>query len=214
MFLFVCFLSIKALAHYHAAISIDINSIESHEHTNNKRDEFQLNNNNSFALSDLTSDINVSPCALKKAHIKESLVYFEESMRLQRMSRDLKVNIYTQCQKYDAKNVLKSKSVWFFLSLQNKVSLTKILKEGSLKATIESECIDEELQNNNFNEDDTFEMIDATVTPSSKFILSLTDPDFTAYKVIYLTANRVQYCRRSKYGENGCRKSSESKFHN
>lgn len=83
-----------ALAHYHAAISIDINSIESHEHehSNNKRDEFQLNNNNSFALSDLTSDINVSPCALKKTHIKESLGCFEESMRLQRMSRDLKVN--------------------------------------------------------------------------------------------------------------------------
>lgn len=66
---------------------------------------------------------------------------------------------------------------------QNKVSLTKILKEGKLKAIVESECIDEELQNNNFNEDDTFDMIDATVTPSSKFILSLTDPDFTAYKV-------------------------------
>lgn len=66
---------------------------------------------------------------------------------------------------------------------QNKVSLTKILKEGSLKAIIESECIDEELKNNNFNEDDTFDMYDATVTPSSKFILSLTDPDFTAYKV-------------------------------
>lgn len=48
---------------------------------------------------------------------------------------------------------------------------------------IESECIDEELKNNNFNEDDTFDMIDVTVTPSSKFILSLTDPDFTAYKV-------------------------------
>lgn len=63
------------------------------------------------------------------------------------------------------------------------MSLTKILKEGSLKAIIESECIDEELKNNNFNEDDTFDMYDATVTPSSKFILSLTDPDFTAYKV-------------------------------
>lgn len=51
---------------------------------------------------------------------------------------------------------------------------------------IESECINEELTNNNFNEDDTFDMVqyDATVTPSSKFILSLTDPDFTAYKVL------------------------------
>lgn len=65
------------------------------------------------------------------------------------------------------------------------MSLTKILKEGSLKAMIESECINEELKFNNFNEDDTFDMIDATVRPSSKFILSLTDPDFTAYKVHY-----------------------------
>lgn len=48
---------------------------------------------------------------------------------------------------------------------------------------IESECIGEELKDNNINEDDTFDMIDVTVTPSSKFILSLTDPDFTAYKV-------------------------------
>lgn len=60
------------------------------------------------------------------------------------------------------------------------------MKESSLKALIETECIDEELQNNNFNEDDTFDMIEATVTASSKFILSLTDPDFTAYKVIYM----------------------------
>lgn len=72
----------------------------------------------------------------------------------------------------------------FFLISQNKVSLTKILKEGNLKAMIESECIDEELKNNNFNEDDTFDMVDVTVRPSSKFILSLTDPDFTAYKVL------------------------------
>lgn len=63
-----------------------------------------------------------------------------------------------------------------------------MLKESSIKAIIESECIDEELKINNFNEDDTFDMIDlsVTITPSSKFILSLTDPDFTAYKVQYL----------------------------
>lgn len=79
-----------ALAHYHAAISIDVNDTKSHE--NSKRDEFRLNNNNSFALSDLTTDTDVSPCALKKTHIKESLACFEEAMRLQRMSRDLKVS--------------------------------------------------------------------------------------------------------------------------
>ncbi|XP_031627706.1 rhophilin-2-A [Contarinia nasturtii] len=145
----------KALAHYHAAISIDINNTKTQE--NSKRDEFRLSNNNSFALSDLTNDTDVNPCALKKGHIKESITCYEEALRLQRMSRDLK----------------------------NKVSLTKMLKESSLKAMIESECIDEELKNNDFNEDDTFDMIDlsVTVTPSSKFILSLTDPDFTAYKI-------------------------------
>ena len=79
------------------------------------------------------------------------------------------------------KSFLNSRS--FFSFRQNKVSLTKILKESNLKAMIESECIGEELKDNNFNEDDTFDMIDVTVTPSSKFILSLTDPDFTAYKV-------------------------------
>lgn len=63
------------------------------------------------------------------------------------------------------------------------MSLTKILKESSLKASVEFGCIDEELKDNNFNDDDTFDMFEATVTASSKFILSLTDPDFTAYKV-------------------------------
>lgn len=79
------------MAHYHAAISIDINNTKSHE--NSKRDEFRLNNNNSFALSDLTNDTDVNPCALKKAHIKESIACYEEALRLQRMSRDLKVNM-------------------------------------------------------------------------------------------------------------------------
>lgn len=86
---FLLYMTQTALAHYHAAISIDINNTKSHE--NSKRDEFQLNNNNSFALSDLTNDTDVNPCALKKAHIKESVACYEEAMRLQRMSRDLKV---------------------------------------------------------------------------------------------------------------------------
>lgn len=77
------------------------------------------------------------------------------------------------------------------------MSLTKILKEGSLKAAIESECINEELKINNFNEDDTFDMIDATVTPSSKFILSLTDPDFTAYKVYFYSRTTTHQHHKS-----------------
>lgn len=82
------FLVTTALAHYHAAISIDINDTISNE--DNKR-EFRHYNNNSIGLSDLTNDTDVSPCALKKAHIKESIACHEEAQRLQRMSRDLKV---------------------------------------------------------------------------------------------------------------------------
>lgn len=77
-----------ALAHYHAAISIDIHDPITNE--DNKR-EFQHYNNNSIGLSDLSNDVDVNPCALKKAHIKEAVACHEEAQRLQRMSRDLKV---------------------------------------------------------------------------------------------------------------------------
>lgn len=80
------------MAHYHAAISINIIDTKSNS-KHNKRDEFQHNNNNTIDLSDLTNDIDVNPCALKKAHIKESIACHEEAQRLQRMSRDLKVKI-------------------------------------------------------------------------------------------------------------------------
>lgn len=79
-----------ALAHYHAAISIDISDTKSNG--NSKQNEFRHNNNNKIDLSDLTNDIDVNPCALKKAHIKESIACNEEAQRLQRMSRDLKVS--------------------------------------------------------------------------------------------------------------------------
>lgn len=79
---------ITALAHYHAAISIDINDPIINE--DSKR-EFQHYNNNSIALSDLSNDVDVNPCALKKAHIREAVACHEEAKRLQRMSRDLKV---------------------------------------------------------------------------------------------------------------------------
>lgn len=81
----ICF---TALAHYHAAISIDINDPIANE--DSKR-EFRHYNNNSIALSDLSTDADVHPCALKKAHIKEAIACHEEAQRLQRMSRDLKV---------------------------------------------------------------------------------------------------------------------------
>lgn len=86
----ICSICFTALAHYHAAISIDINDPIANE--DSKR-EFRHYNNNSIALSDLSTDADVHPCALKKAHIKEAIACHEEAQRLQRMSRDLKVSL-------------------------------------------------------------------------------------------------------------------------
>lgn len=81
------------MAHYHAAISININDVTKSKETN-KRDEFQHNNNNTIGIDYFTNDVDVSPCALKKSHIKESIACHEEAQRLQRMCRELKVFIF------------------------------------------------------------------------------------------------------------------------
>lgn len=71
-----------ALAHFHAAISIDLNGIE---------DEKTKRNGHTIELSDLSNNTDVSPGALKRAHIREAQTCHEEAQRLQRMSRELKV---------------------------------------------------------------------------------------------------------------------------
>lgn len=81
---------VSALAHYHAAISINVNDADSTEDLT--KEKFN-NAKHMIELCDLANDENVSPCALKKAHIRESHACHEEAQRLQRMCRDLKVII-------------------------------------------------------------------------------------------------------------------------
>lgn len=70
-----------ALAHYHAAKSINTNV-----------DEGSLSKKpNSFIFDDSSLNGDVCPNSLKLAHIQESMACHEESQRLQRMCRDLKV---------------------------------------------------------------------------------------------------------------------------
>lgn len=71
-----------ALAHYHAALSIDVS-----DSTLNTKDK--LKRCSTIGLIDSSEE----PCpdALKKVHIKESMACHEEAQRLQRMCRDLKV---------------------------------------------------------------------------------------------------------------------------
>lgn len=78
------------MAHYHAAISINLDDADSTEDLT--KEKFN-NAKHMIELCDLANDENVSPCALKKAHIRESHACHEEAQRLQRMCRDLRVKV-------------------------------------------------------------------------------------------------------------------------
>lgn len=82
-------IDVSALAHYHAAISINLNDADSTEDLT--KEKFN-NAKHMIELCDLANDEIVSPCALKKAHIRESHACHEEAQRLQRMCRELKVS--------------------------------------------------------------------------------------------------------------------------
>lgn len=73
----------KALSHYHAS-----KSIKSKDAVDGKVDEHK---ENSFVFDESSLNGDVCPNVLRMAHIKESLACHEESQRLQRMCRDLKV---------------------------------------------------------------------------------------------------------------------------
>lgn len=79
----------KALAHYHASKSININRTDDDEYDDKKVDIHSKENG--FIFDETSLDSNVCPSALKMAHIKESLSCHDEAQRLQRMCRDLKV---------------------------------------------------------------------------------------------------------------------------
>lgn len=49
---------------------------------------------NSFVFDESSLNGDVCPNVLRMAHIKESLACHEEAQRLQRMCRDLKVNLH------------------------------------------------------------------------------------------------------------------------
>lgn len=95
----------------------------------------------------------MSPIALKRAHLKESLASHEEAQRLQRMCRELK----------------------------NKEALTIVLKEAHSRTIIVTEILNKDNKEKIIDED--YELLDATINACSKFTLSLTGPDFTSYKI-------------------------------
>lgn len=136
----------KALSHHYAAKCIEIGEKMNGPVKDSQKVDL-------FIVNDFIIEDSHSACALKRAHMKESLASHEEAQRLQRMCRYLK----------------------------NKTALIQVLKESYYKTREEYEKFIEEKTEKDIDED--FDLVEVNVEPSSKFTITLTGPDFTSYKV-------------------------------
>lgn len=81
------FSNFTALAHHHAAKSINT---KSQKHKPNNKNSRKLTERDSFIFDENSIESDLSPTTLKFVHLKESLASHEEAQRLQRMCRELK----------------------------------------------------------------------------------------------------------------------------
>lgn len=83
----------KALAHYHASKSVCLTEVSSSSRREDDNSvDIPSGSQHNASLEDLSLDDQTTSAAIKLAHIRESLVCHEETQRLQRMCRDLRVN--------------------------------------------------------------------------------------------------------------------------
>lgn len=155
----------KALAHYHTGKSIDA-ALHTFKTSTPSKGNGKGHEKKAFggSTATLTRDTfiydetslegDLNPAMLKKAHLRESLSSHEEAQRLQRMCRELK----------------------------NKIALTKVLNYALEKTAEELEILDLELDGAGYLDED-IDLIDVTLNTTSKYTISLTGPDFTAYKI-------------------------------
>uniref|UniRef100_A0A1Q3G4R4 Putative signal transduction protein n=1 Tax=Culex tarsalis TaxID=7177 RepID=A0A1Q3G4R4_CULTA len=159
----------KALAHYHTAKSIDaaLHSFKALHSTPSKAaagkttqpkggfgGSTQTLTRDTFIYDESSLEGDLNPAMLKKAHLRESLSSHEEAARLQRMCRELK----------------------------NKIALTKVLNYALEKTAEELEILDLDLDGAGYLDED-IDLMDVTLNTTSKYTISLTGPDFTAYKI-------------------------------
>lgn len=91
----------NALAHFHASKSVCTHSDGSDSHSSSRARRREDDNSvdissgsqHEASLEDLSLDDQTTAAATKLAHIKESLACHEETQRLQRMCRDLRVGV-------------------------------------------------------------------------------------------------------------------------
>ncbi|XP_055711132.1 rhophilin-2 isoform X2 [Phlebotomus papatasi] len=150
----------KALSHYHAAKSISTKTYKKSSSSTasssaSSKTSSVIKPSDSFIYDESSIDEDVNPIALKGAHLKEALASHDEAQRLQRMCRELK----------------------------NKRALTKILHQAYAETRDETESFQAETEKKEKFVDEEFDLLEAPLNACSKFTLSLTGPDLTAYKV-------------------------------
>ncbi|XP_059618504.1 rhophilin-1 [Phlebotomus argentipes] len=147
----------KALSHYHAAKSISTKPFKksaSISPSSSASSKKSVKASDSFIFDESSIDADINPVARKRAHLNEALASHDEAQRLQRMCRELK----------------------------NKSALTKILHRAYIENRDEMDKFSSKTdQDDVLNEE--FDLVEAHLDTCSKFTLSLTGPDFTAYKV-------------------------------
>ena len=136
------------LAHYYFAMSINLVKESTKSAKKLERQESFIHKNNKTQM--IHEEEEVKPIWLKKIHLREALSCHEETLRLQRMCRELRS--------------------------KNKISL--ILRQLEIKINDEMDDLD----TSEVIENDDLELLDVTLNVKGKFTLTLTGPDFTAFK--------------------------------
>uniref|UniRef100_A0AAG5DXS5 Rhophilin n=1 Tax=Anopheles atroparvus TaxID=41427 RepID=A0AAG5DXS5_ANOAO len=173
----------KALAHYHTAkTKIGTSASSTGSHGNGSEFGSSTSSNgmsgrharqryalpkDTFIFDETSLESDLEPSALRRAHLRESLTSHEEAQRLQRMCRELK----------------------------NKIALTKVLNYAHERASEELEELELERScavgamgdsgsggGGTLDESD-LDLLDVTLSATSKFTITLTGPDFTAHKI-------------------------------
>lgn len=168
--------AIAALAHHYESRSIDASVGDGDNISLGTKKSQTVSSNESFignarealraneaasAASECDGEESVSAVAIKRTHLKEALASHEEAQRLQRMCRYLKVSQLHQ-------NICGKSHLILFTSLssfiQNKTSLTQVIKEAHYKTQDEYERFS--LQSPVKNIDECYDLFERTVEGS------------------------------------------------
>lgn len=172
-------MAIAALAHHYEARSIDVSvgdgdgdnislgtkksqTVSSNESfIGNAREALRANEAAAAAAaaSSECDEESVSAVAIKRTHLKEALASHEETQRLQRMCRYLKVSRHSQATPISLSQLLNSR--YCLPARQNKTSLTQVIKEAHYKTQDEYERFS--LQSPVKNIDECYDLLERTV---------------------------------------------------